>query len=50
MVSRNNISRYQEMTQQILETDAVEEESQNDIAVANQHQKNGQKRVVKPEI
>ena len=50
MVSRNNISRYQEMTQQILETDAVEEESQNDIAVANQHQKNGQKRVVKPEM
>jgi len=28
MVSRNNISRYQEMTQQILETDAVEEESE----------------------
>ena len=49
MVSRNNISRYQEMTQQILESNASEEESQNDSAVANQHQKNGQQRVVKPE-
>jgi hypothetical protein len=32
MVSKNNISRYQEMTQQIVETDAQEEESQHDIA------------------
>ena len=32
MVSKNNISRYQEMTQQILETDAKDEESFDDRA------------------
>ena len=33
MVSKNNISRYQEMTRdQIIETDANEEESQDNIA------------------
>ena len=44
MVSKNNISRYQEMTQQIVETDAREEESFDDRA--NQQQRNGQTRIV----
>ena len=50
MVSKTNISRYQEMTQRILETGEEDEEESGEIMiVADTAAKNGQKRVVKPE-
>jgi hypothetical protein len=50
MVSKTNISRYQEMTQRILETGEEDEEESGEIMIhADVDAKNGQKRVVKPE-